>query len=261
VRERLEALFNSGPELVRAGAARGLSRLDFTSPDQRALLELFRKTIGSSAEPTRVRCASIWALAPLLGREDREAVNRLIEECLDDQDGIVRKAALHALANAIAEGRREWSAPLVEKIETMLMAVPDPCHHLFSDLVTIVAMKEIHGGRRLKQLLTDALTSFGDQIKIAFVFGSVARLEQVRNSDLDLMVIGDVRLKDLAAGLHTPEQTLGRTINPVVFSAEKFREQYRGGSPFLLDVVRKEKIFLKGSRDELTALVADRSPD
>jgi hypothetical protein len=29
----------------------------------------------------------------------------------------------------------------------------------------------------------------------------------------------------------------------------------------LLDVVRKEKIFLKGSRDELTELVADRSLD
>ena len=75
------------------------------------------------------------------------------------------------------------------------------------------------------------------------------------------MVVGDVRLKDLAVALHTAEQSLGRTVNPVLFSAEKFREQYREGNPFLLDVVRKEKIFLKGSRDELTELVADRSVD
>jgi predicted nucleotidyltransferase len=143
----------------------------------------------------------------------------------------------------------------------MLMAVTDPCPHLFSDLVTIVAMKEVRGGPRLERLLRDAVAPFGDLIRFAFVFGSVARLEQIRDSDVDLMVLGDVRLKDLAAALHSPEQILGRTVNPVLFSLEKFREQYREGNPFLLDVVRKKKVFLKGSRDELTELVADRSPD
>jgi predicted nucleotidyltransferase len=109
--------------------------------------------------------------------------------------------------------------------------------------------------------LRDVLNPFGELIRLAFVFGSVARLEQTRDSDLDLMIVGDVRLKDLAAALHAPEQTLGRTVNPVLFSPERFREQYREGNPFLLDVVRKEKVFLKGSRDELTELVADRDPD
>lgn len=261
VRVRLEELFTSGTERVRAGAARGLSRLDFRSPAQKALLERFLTTIASPAEPTQVRCASIWAIASLLGQDNMAAVNRVVEECLDDQKPTVSKVALHVLADAIAEGRREWSQPLVEKIETMLMAVTDPCPHLLGDLVMIVAMKEIHGGRRMERLLSEALTPFGDLIRIAFIFGSVARVEQVQDSDIDLMVIGDVRLKDLAAALHTAEQTLGRTVNPVLFSAEKFREQYREGNPFLLDVVRKDKIFLKGSRDELTELVADRSAD
>jgi len=187
--------------------------------------------------------------------------NQVIEKCLDDLDEIVSTAALHVLADAIAEGHREWSQPLVDKIEKLLMAVTNPCPHLFSDLTRIVAMKEIHGGRRLQRLFGDALRPFGDLIRIAFVFGSVARLEQVRDSDIDLMIVGDVRLKDLAAALHASEQTLGRTVNPVLFSLAKFREQYREGNPFLLDVVRKEKIYLKGSRDELTELVADRSPD
>jgi predicted nucleotidyltransferase len=189
------------------------------------------------------------------------AVNRVVEECLDDHDPRVSGVALHVLADAIAEGRREWSQPFVEKIEAMLMTVTDPCPHVYGDLVKIVALKEIHGGRRLERLLGDALIPFGDRVRIAFVFGSVARLEQIQESDIDLMVVGDVRLKDLAATLHTAEQTLGRTVNPVLFLPEKFREQYREGNPFLLDVVRKEKIFLKGSRDELTELVADRSVD
>ena len=261
VRVRLEEQFASGPELVRAAAARGLSQLDFASPDQKALLERFLTTIACPAEPPRVRCACIWAVASLPGQGDMAIVNRVVEECLDDHDQMVSKTGLHVLADAFAEGRREWSQPLVEKIETMLMAVSNPCPHLYGDLLMIVAMKEIHGGLRLERVLAGALTPFADLIKIAFVFGSVARLEQVRESDIDLMVVGDVRLRELATALHTAEHTVGRTVNPVLFSPGKFREQYREGNPFLIDMVRKDKIFLKGSRDELTELVAEGSPD
>jgi predicted nucleotidyltransferase len=200
-------------------------------------------------------------MASLLGRDDMSSVTRVAEECLDGPDLNVSRAALHVLADAIAERSQEWPQPFVDKIEAMLMAVPDPCPHLFGDLVLIVAAKENRGSRRVEHLLGDALTPMADRIRIAFIFGSVARQEQVQDSDVDLMLIGDVRLKDVAAALHSLEQTLSRAVNPVLFSPEKFREQYREGNPFLLDIVRKEKIFLKGSRDELTELVADRSPD
>jgi predicted nucleotidyltransferase len=261
VEDRLEELFASGQERVRAGAAIGLARLDLVVPERHELLQRFLTTITSPEEPARVRCACIWAIASLLGREGMTPVNHAIEECLDDRDPHVSRAALHVLADAIAEGRREWSSPLVEKIETMLMAVAHPCPHLYHDLVMFGAAKEIHGGHRLERLLGDALTSFDPLIRIAFVFGSVARVEQVRDSDIDLMIVGDIRFRDLAVTLHTAEATLGRTVNPVLFSPEKFREQYREGNPFLLDVVRKEKIFLKGSSDDLTELVADRATD
>jgi predicted nucleotidyltransferase/transcriptional regulator with XRE-family HTH domain len=261
VHDRLKVLFTSAPERVRAGAAGGLSHLDFTSPDEKPVLEQFLVTIGSPGESCRVRSACLWAVSSLIGEDGMAAVDRVVEGCLDDPEPNVQKAALHVLADAIADGRRGWSQPLVEKIETMLMAVPDPCPHLFSDLAVIVALKEVQGGRRLERLLGDALTPVADRITIAFVFGSVAREEQIRDSDIDIMVIGEVRLKELALALHPTEQTLGRPVNPVLFSPEKFREQYREGNPFLLDVVRKDKIFLKGSHDDLAELVADRSPD
>jgi predicted nucleotidyltransferase/transcriptional regulator with XRE-family HTH domain len=261
VRVRLEELFTSGTELLRVGAARGLSRLNFASPNQKVLLERFLTTIASPAEPPRVRCACIWTVAALLGNDDAVEVDRTVENCLDGQDPIVSNTALHVLGDAVADGRRKWSLPLVEKIEARLMASPNPCPHFYSDLVRIVAMKEVYGGHRLERLLGDALTPLQDLVRIAFVYGSVARLEQVQESDIDLMIIGDVRLKEVAAALHTTGQTLGRTVNPVLYSAEKFREQYREGNPFLHDVIRKDKIFLKGNRDELTELVADWSSD
>jgi predicted nucleotidyltransferase len=257
----LKTLFGSAPERVRAGAACGLSHLDFASPDGKPVLEQFLATVASPAEPSRVRSACLWAVSSLIGKEGMEAVDRMVEKCLDSPEPDVQKTALHVLADAIAEGRMAWSQPLVERIEAMLMAVPNPCPHLFSDLAVLVGLKEIQGSRRLDRVLGDALAPVAERITMAFVFGSVARDEQVRDSDIDLMVIGDVRLKELAPALHSAEQTLGRPVNPVLFSPEKFREQYRAGNPFLLDVVRKAKIFLKGSDDELTELVADRSPD
>jgi predicted nucleotidyltransferase/DNA-binding Xre family transcriptional regulator len=261
VRARLEKLFKSGPEAVRAGAARGLSGLDFTSPAQNALLKQFMITIATLTEPVHVRCAAISAIATALGFEQTSDVDDIIEKRLDDSNPKVRMVALHAIADAIVEGRKAWSRPLVEKIEKMLMAVTEPCVHLFSDLSSIVAMKEVLGSWRLERLLGEALAPFGELIRIAFVFGSVARREQVRDSDIDLMIVGDVRLKELAAALHSAEQLLGRTVNPMLFSREKFREQYREGNPLLLDVARKQRIFLKGSPNELTELVADRSSD
>ena len=254
VQVRLEELFATGREAVRAGAARGLSRIDLVSPDRKPLLNRILSTIKSSAEPASVRCACIWAVASFL-KQDEIAV--VVENCLDDSDSMVKGAALHVLSDAITDGEMEWSNSLAAKMEALLMAISAPCSHLFHDLAAIVAIKEIHGQRRLDRLLGDSLLSFGDRLRMAFVFGSVARLEQVVESDIDLMVIGDVRLKELAPALHEAEQTLGRPVNPVLFSAEKFRDQYRQGNPFLLDVVRKEKIFLKGTRDQLTELVAD----
>jgi predicted nucleotidyltransferase/HEAT repeat protein/transcriptional regulator with XRE-family HTH domain len=261
VRDQLKELLTSATEKVRAGAAAGLSLLDFNSSAERPLLKQFLGMIASSDEASRVRSACLWAISNLIGKKGMTVVDQAVEKCLDDDEPNVQKTALHVLADAIADGRKEWFQALVEKVETMLMAVQRPCAHLLYDLLAIVETREIRGGRRLELLLCNALTSVGDRIILAFVFGSVAREEQVRDSDVDLMVIGDVRLKELASALHSVEQTIGRTVNPVLFSPDKFRDQYREGNPFLLDVVRKEKIFLKGGRDELTTLVADRSVD
>jgi predicted nucleotidyltransferase len=256
VRVRLERLFAKSRNVVRSGAARGLSRIDLVSAKGKDLLDQILGTIRSSREPSCVRCACIWAVASFV---EHDAIAAVIEICLDDADSDVQRVALHVLGDAITDGEMEWSNPLAAKLQAMLMAVSDPCLHLFHDLVALVTMKELRGQRRLDRLLGDSLASFGERIQMAFVFGSVARDKQVEESDIDLMVIGEVRLKELAAALHPAEQTLGRPVNPVLFSAEKFREHYRQGNPLLLDVVRKEKIFLKGSRDELTELVADRA--
>jgi predicted nucleotidyltransferase len=61
--------------------------------------------------------------------------------------------------------------------------------------------------------LKDALAPFGAQIESAFVFGSVAKGTDSGASDIDLVVIGNAPLLELAEALHDAEQGLLRPVN------------------------------------------------
>jgi uncharacterized protein len=54
-------------------------------------------------------------------------------------------------------------------------------------------------------------------IKIAFVFGSLARQEEKAHSDVDLMVVGDIGLRKLTGLLIDVAGKVGREINPHIF--------------------------------------------
>ncbi|WP_366919728.1 nucleotidyltransferase domain-containing protein [Burkholderia orbicola] len=61
--------------------------------------------------------------------------------------------------------------------------------------------------------LKEALSPFAGHISTAFVFGSVAKGTDSSRSDIDLIVIGDAQLLELAEALHAAEHDLQRPIN------------------------------------------------
>src|SRR5690242_13461435 len=67
-------------------------------------------------------------------------------------------------------------------------------------------------------VLRSMLAPFQDRITAAFVFGSVARGESKASSDIDVLLIGDVSLPDLAGELEAAETHLRRTVSPVIYS-------------------------------------------
>jgi len=88
---------------------------------------------------------------------------------------------------------------------------PNKSHPLYNDLRNIVLKTS-----GLGDVLRAALQS--DLIDYAFVFGSVARGEEGAESDVDLMVIGSLGLRKLSGLLSGVNETVGREINPHVFS-------------------------------------------
>jgi len=107
----------------------------------------------------------------------------------------------------------------------------------------------------LADVLRAALAPLAEQIRIALVFGSFARAEHHRGSDVDLLVISDViRFDDLVARLQPAERQLGRDVNPILYSAREFRRKLAEGNPFLRRVLGGQRVLLIGSNDELAAL-------
>ena len=103
--------------------------------------------------------------------------------------------------------------------------------------------------------LRHALTELEERIAVAFVFGSVARGEDRAESDLDLLVVGDVSLQEVATAIVSMEPTLGRSINPTVYPPAELRSKVEGGHHFLTAVLAGEKIFVIGTQDELGKLL------
>ena len=100
-----------------------------------------------------------------------------------------------------------------------------------------------------------ALESFWNDTDIAFIFGSVARGERTAQSDVDILIIGNVGMAELALPLRQLEQMLQIPMNVAHFTLSEFQDKLRRNNHFLQTVLHDRKIFLKGSPHELAEII------
>jgi predicted nucleotidyltransferase len=106
--------------------------------------------------------------------------------------------------------------------------------------------------------LRTALAPLADRISFAFVYGSLARGQQRSQSDVDLMVVGEVDFGEIVASLADTQAQLRREINPTVYSVAEFSAKIKAGHHFLNAVLKREKVFLIGDDRELKRLAEKR---
>lgn len=106
----------------------------------------------------------------------------------------------------------------------------------------------------IADVINSSLKRFSGRIELAFIYGSIARMEELSTSDVDLMIVGDVGLADLVPGLRRAEKALSREINPTIYSSKEFLQRREVGDSFINTVMSDGKIFLKGNDSELEAL-------
>ena len=93
----------------------------------------------------------------------------------------------------------------------------------------------------------DALTPIDNRIELAFVYGSMAKGTDRKSSDIDLMLVGNGLVYGDVMDLLMPlETSLGRQLNPTIYTPEEFKARLKDKSGFLLRVLEQPKWMIKG---------------
>ena len=122
-------------------------------------------------------------------------------------------------------------------------------HPVFSELSAL--LRKTVG---LADVLAAALAPLEGRLRIAFVFGSVARGEEHGASDVDVVVIGEVDFAEVTKALYPTQEVVRREVNPKVFTIAEWRSRLASKSTFVGDILAKPKIFIVGTEDELDLL-------
>jgi predicted nucleotidyltransferase len=85
-------------------------------------------------------------------------------------------------------------------------------------------------------------------------YGSFAKGSEIAESDVDVMVIGEVSFAEVITAMEDAQKKLGREINPSVYPVKEFSSKLSAGNHFLTSLFVGEKIFLIGDPDELEAM-------
>ncbi|MDN5850694.1 MAG: nucleotidyltransferase domain-containing protein [Nitrococcus sp.] len=100
----------------------------------------------------------------------------------------------------------------------------------------------------LAEPLRKALAPASAAIDLALVYGSVAKGTATAASDIDLLLVSDGLTLETAYSLLTEaEHSLGRTINPTLYTTKEFQQRLRDGNSFLRRVFAGETLLLQGS--------------
>lgn len=106
----------------------------------------------------------------------------------------------------------------------------------------------------LADVLIEGLAPLSHDIKVAFVFGSMAHGAERPGSDVDVLIIGGADFGSVIDALHPVQQQLGREINPKVFSTSEWKAKLRAKNGFVMEVLARPKIFLIGGEDDVAEL-------
>jgi len=96
----------------------------------------------------------------------------------------------------------------------------------------------------LGDVLREALSPFAERIDLAYVYGSLASGEASAESDVDVMIVGAVTLRELSGSLREAGSLLRREINPTLYQPEEYQEALNTQNSFVCRVHQGPRIGL-----------------
>jgi hypothetical protein len=118
----------------------------------------------------------------------------------------------------------------------------------FGDLLSMVA--------KTKGLGADIISNKGKIGKVNFIMFSgrfVRRKERKRDDEVDILVVGDIVLPELAVLIRKEESKRSKEINYTVMSREEFDFRKKRRDPFLTGILSGSRIMIIGDEQELVS--------
>jgi predicted nucleotidyltransferase len=106
--------------------------------------------------------------------------------------------------------------------------------------------------------LKSDLEGFGDKIRWAAIYGSVASGGERGKSDVDLLIVGSAGMIELVPALGRLERRFGREVNVTRYTEQEFLTKLGGRDRFLNSVLKGKLITVIGSADELEETTSRR---
>jgi predicted nucleotidyltransferase len=104
-------------------------------------------------------------------------------------------------------------------------------------------------GGQLARDFKERLGELGDRVQTAAIFGSVAKGTASSDSDIDLLLLGEVPRLEAQAFFKPLGRKLRRPVNVTVFTPQEWSAALAANNPLAVDINSSEKIALKGTLD------------
>lgn len=118
-----------------------------------------------------------------------------------------------------------------------------------------IVFEELAGIMRKTSGLADvlrlALQPVTGQLQFAAVYGSVASGKATANSDVDLLLVGDLGFAEAVKALYPAQQELGREINPKLYSVNEWQKALAENSGFIRQLLADPLLPILGNKDDV----------
>ena len=121
-----------------------------------------------------------------------------------------------------------------------------PEYSFFGDLISIVSKTT-----GLGKIMIDNRNKIG---KVSFIMfsGKFVRYKDRKTEDgVDILIVGEITLPELASIIRTEESKRGKEINYTVMSREEFDFRKKRRDPFLLGILAGSRVMIVGDEEDL----------
>lgn len=129
----------------------------------------------------------------------------------------------------------------------------NPSYPFFADLLALVAKTTGLGGRIIKN------KSALGRVNFALLSGRFTRHLEPEGNQVDLILVGQIKMSKLAELVQETEKKRGREVNYTVMTLEEFKFRKNRRDPFILQIISGSRVMLIGDEQDFVSRKMDET--